>query len=82
MRDDAHAADGIGYVYRRLEGEAIRQRDAMNRITNVGVGVTRFARRELTMIAGSRQPGELTQMLNLMSRLLERAFLLPTSPRE
>src|ERR1700728_5465141 len=55
--------------------EPIGQRDAMNRIANVGVVAPGLARREMAIIAGSRQPGELTQMLNfmmlnLMSRLL------------
>jgi hypothetical protein len=39
----------------------------MNRIANVGVVALGFARREMTIIAGSRQLGEPTQMLNLVS---------------
>ena len=45
----------------------------MNRIANVGVVALGLARREMTIITGSRQLSELTQMLNLMSRLLGRA---------
>ena len=45
----------------------------MNRIANVGVVALGLARREMTIIAGPRQLGELTQMLNFTSRLLGRA---------
>ena len=53
--------------------EPIRQRDAMDLIANVGIVALGFVRREMTIIAGSRQLRELTQMLNLVSRLLGRA---------
>lgn len=45
----------------------------MDRIANVGVVALGFTRREMTIIAGPRQLCELTQMLNLMDRLLGRA---------
>jgi hypothetical protein len=53
--------------------EAVGQCDAMDRIANVGVVALGFTRREMTIIAGPRQLCELTQMLNLMDRLLGRA---------
>ena len=53
--------------------EPIRQRDAMDRIANVGVVALGFARREMAIVAGSRQLRELAKMLNFMSRLLGRA---------
>jgi hypothetical protein len=45
----------------------------MNRIANVGVVALGLARREMAIIAGSRQLCELTQMLDLVSCLLWRA---------
>ena len=59
--------------YPAIAVEPIRQRGAMNRIANVGVVALGFARRQMAVIAGSRQLRELTQMLNLMCRLLGRA---------
>ena len=53
--------------------EAVGQCDAMDRIANVGVVALGFTRREMAIIAGPRQLCELTQMLNLMDRLLGRA---------
>ena len=53
--------------------EAVGQCDAMDRIANVGVVALEFTRREMAIIAGPRQLCELTQMLNLMDRLLGRA---------
>ena len=45
----------------------------MDRRANVGVVALGFVGREMTIIAGPRQLSELTQMLNLMRRLLGSA---------
>ena len=53
--------------------EAVRQRDAMNRIAHVRIVALGYASRQTTIISRSRHLRDLAQMLNLMRRFLNRA---------